>query len=548
MNYNAKDIVFLVGAGISRTAPSNIPLGFELTKYILEQSCGVEESNCIFKTWEDFSNTIQSYDKKLKFPIPRLETILGCINELDNILQRRTILYGLKSFANVPFNHNHHILSHFFKNGSNILTTNFDLGIQNAYEKTYNEKLTHIQHKTFSTYYGNSTGKIYHLHGSSKDDISLLGATVEQVKKGFDDEEKHIIDDIIRNNKIIVILGYSISDSFDITPYFESLKLNADICCFVQHKSNNKPFEFPNNIDVILKCGKIKRKVAVNTLTFLSRFETAILKKNIHCNSNNEIFDWKKEFESSWNHRYSQNEKLINLLGIRYNIGFNTIILKKVKPNIFNEIKQYANSHSTSSTRINSYISESLRSFDKLKNEQLAKPQHTVSNNPVSYVDKNYLTLIRDECMYYIIKYKKEPATIDNTDKERMLKLISLLEIYKEYSYSDVQYISYISAFCKYLTLLKAILNLEYSSSESTKELMISLDITYIEGAIAALTHYAEHCLILQKLNNCTTYSYEIKSALGCAYKLSMLSGYYYHCIIIKNIIKYYNLSIDLDQ
>lgn len=546
MKYNAKDITFLVGAGISKLAPSNIPLGFELTKYILEQSCGLEESQCIFKTWENFSNTIQSYNKKLKFPIPRLETILGCINELDNIMHRRTILYGLKSFKNVPFNHNHLILSHFFKNGSNILTTNFDLGIQNAYIKTYGQSLSHIQHETFSTYCGNSTGKIYHLHGSSKDDISLLGATVAQVKKGFDNKEKTIINNIIKNSKIIIVLGYSVSDSFDITPYFKDLKLNTDICCYIQHKNNDSHFEFPNNLDVILNGGKAKRKVAIDTLIFLTRFEAAILNKNEYYNNNNKIFDWKKEFEYCWRYKYSKSEKLINLLGIRYNIGFNTILLKNVNPNIFDEIKQYANTHSISNTRINSYISEALRSFDKLKKEQLIKPQSIVSDRPNSYIDKNYLILIRDECMYYILKYKKN-AMINNTDKKRMLKLISLLEKYKDYSYSNVQYISYISAFCKYLTLLKAILNIGYSPSESMKELMISLDITYIEGAIAALTHYAEHCLILQKLNNYTIFSNEIKIALECAYKLSILSGYYYHCIIIKNIINDYNLNIEFN-
>lgn len=130
MKYNAKDITFLVGAGISKLASSNIPLGFELTKYILEQSCGLEESQCIFKTWENFSNTIQSYNKKLKFSILRLETILGCINGLDNITHQRIILYALKSFKNVPFNHNHLILSHFLKTVLILKRLNFHFSIQ----------------------------------------------------------------------------------------------------------------------------------------------------------------------------------------------------------------------------------------------------------------------------------------------------------------------------------------------------------------------------------------------------------------------------------
>ena len=53
-----KDIVFIVGAGISKGYPSNIPLGKELTEYILQKSCGKSESDCIFNLWGDFSKEI----------------------------------------------------------------------------------------------------------------------------------------------------------------------------------------------------------------------------------------------------------------------------------------------------------------------------------------------------------------------------------------------------------------------------------------------------------------------------------------------------------
>lgn len=547
MFYNAKDILFLVGAGVSKPSPSNIPLGYELTKYILDKSCGVKESNCIFDTWKNFSNVINNYDKKLKFPIPRLETVLGCINELDILTERRSILYGLKSLVNVPYNRNHLILSHFLRKGSNILTTNFDLGIQNAYKEAFNENLTHLPYGTFSSYYGNSTGKLYHIHGSSNDDISLLGATVEKVKKGFNRSEKIMLDKLIKSSKLIVILGYSISDSFDVTPYFESLDFCIDTCCFIQHKNDkNSSIDFPNNVDIILKKAKTKKKIAINTLDFLIRFEAAILNKNLSYKNEDAFFDWKKEFDKAWGYQYSYDEKLINLLGIRYNIGFNTKIISTIRPNIYSEITQYSNTHDISNHRISEYISESLRNFENLKEEKLIKPVEIVDEHIVNYIDYDYLVKLRDECMYYILKYKNVSIAIDNTDKKRMHQLILLLEKYKNYSYSKVQYISYLSAICKYLVLLKARLNVGYSPSESLKELMISLDITYIEGAIAALTHYAEHCIILQKLNNHIKYYNEIQRSLQCAYKLSKMSGYYYHCLLIKKLIKYYEINIDL--
>lgn len=548
MIYEAKDILFLVGAGISKSEPSNIPLGSELTRFVLEKSCGIDECTCIFDTWNKFSGVIKEYNEKLKFPIPRLETVLGCINELDTLNNRRSILYGLKSLSNVPFNHNHLILSHFLKKGSNILTTNFDLGIQNAYKGTFNDNLTHIPYKTFSCYYSNNSGKIYHLHGSSKDDVSLLGATVEQVKKGFNKDEKTIINELIKKSKLIVILGYSVSDSFDITPYFESLPFSMGTCCFIQHKNEHSDVEFPNNIDAFLKKANIAKKIANDTTEFLKRFEAAILKKNLFYKMNNNVFDWKKEFDRAWKYSYSDNEKLLNLLGIRYNIGFNTKIISEIRPSIYDEIKLFSKTNDMTEHRINDYVSEALRNFDELKEEKLIKPLEIVDEKNVNYIDKSYLFKLKNECMYYILKYKDVFITINDTDKKRMEKLVLLLEKYKNYSYSEVQYISYISASCKYLSLLKARLNIGYSPSETLKELMISLDITYIEGSIAALTHYAEHCIILQKLNDHSLYYNEIQNSLQCAYNLSELSGYYYHCKIIMNLIEFYELDITIKK
>ena len=80
-------------------------------------------------------------------------------------------------------------------------------------------------------------------------------------------------------------------------------------------------------------------------------------------------------------------------------------------------------------------------------------------------------------------------------------------------------------------------------SNVCIKELVLSLDISFIEGSIAALTHYAEHCINLRKINDDLRYDSQINHALATAYKLSKLAGYYYHCIIIENIIKDHKLN-----
>ena len=537
-----KDIVFIVGAGISKGYPSNIPLGKELTEYILQKSCGKSESDCIFNLWGDFSKEISKYDENLNFSIPRLETILGCIQEIDQLTHRRSILYGLKSFGKIPFNENHRILADFLSQGSNIVTTNFDLGIENAYEMNY-KKLEYITHDSYSEFSNKDTGSIYHIHGSSRDSIDKLGATVKKVKEGLNQKTKERLDHIIKKCKAVVFLGYSVSDSFDITPYFEDIKFKINKVVFVQHSISNTIKTHPSNLPRLVKNANYFELLFIDTTNYLDNLSREMLLeidslKNTE--SQNQVYDWKAEFAKCWNYSYTKDEMLLNLLGIRFQIGFNTKIIQKIRPDIINEINKLADNNNYNNHILDRYLSEAVRSFDILNEESINKPTDIVTDK-VDYIDRQYLLKLNSECKYYYLKYKDTFKEVEKEDLIRIDELITILELYSHYSFKQVQYISYIITSLKYLALFKSRFKKEYTPDICKTELLLSLDISYIEGSIAALTHYSEHCIYLRELSGDSKYDYEINKALSTAYELSKISGYNYHCRIIENLIYNYD-------
>ena len=544
MRVKPKDILFFVGAGVSKVSPSRVPLGYDLTKFIMQEACGINETECIFNLWKDFSNAITQYDDDLKFSIIRLETVLGCIQEIDQLNKRKSILYGLKSFSNIPYNMNHRILAAFLSQGSNIITTNFDLGIENAYEANYDE----LKYNTLngcSEFSCNNSGSIYHIHGCSNDSIEKLGATVKIVKQGFNDKTKALLEKTIKNSKVIVFLGYSVSDSFDITPYFEEIKYSIDQAVFVQHKLPNEKNEYPKNLSRIVKNIKNLNSIIFDTTDYLEKLSKEVLNidpKSLTYDNNQVDFDWKEQFVKFWDNQYNSDEKLLNLLGIRFQIGFNTCVLESVRPDIILEIKEYQKRYNHSHNEFDKYFSEALRSFDTLNDEKIIKPKDIISGVE-KYIYKDYLIKLTNECKYYYLKYKDVYTKVEQNDLKRINELIRMLELFSQYSFDKVQYISYISASLKYLALFKSRFHMSDVSNVCRKELLLSLDISYIEGSIAALTHYAEHCINLREINGDLRHDSQINQALTTAYKLSKIAGYYYHCIIIESIIKDHKLN-----
>lgn len=534
------DILFIVGSGISCDKPSGLPAGGELTRFVLSQACGDKEAEAIIKTWQDASEEIKKYDSSLFFPLPRLETILGCVNQIDGIMNRTSILNGLLSYGQIPYNYNHYILSEFLRSGSDILTTNFDLGIENAYSSKSKDFANDIicGISIFKTGHG---GKVYHLHGSANDNIERLGATVKRVKDGLDSEAKNLLIRKINNAKEIYVLGYGIVDSFDITPLMESEAISGKRITYIKHKGtdykDDKKPEFPYYLDRFTRRFKHKNPIVENTTEFL---ESLAEKYSIHidervkCKKDKSNFDWKKEFSDAMCYEYNNDEKLLNYLGIRYQLGFNPQIVSKDRPDIIGEIKSLKR-RIDSNDLTNKYINAALRDFDNPAAKHIVVPEKRVEKE-VGYIDMPYLIMLRDECDYFLHKYTDCEVEIEKEDTERIDFLFGLLCTYSDYGYDKVRFISYITACLKYKALFSARFMGEDPLSANNKEMLLSLEISHFEGVVTALLHAIESTVICNKIKG-NVNKEKLETAINTAQAIAKIIGCNYYRGIINSII-----------
>ena len=76
--------IFLVGAGISLSAPTGLPSGQALTDYYLDISIGKDNAEKLRNLWSEINSIIASdhrFGNQFDFPMLRLEFIIGNINK-----------------------------------------------------------------------------------------------------------------------------------------------------------------------------------------------------------------------------------------------------------------------------------------------------------------------------------------------------------------------------------------------------------------------------------------------------------------------------------
>ena len=472
--------------------------------------------------------------------MPRLETICGCVYEIDKIMNRKSILSGFLSFSTIPYNYNHYILSEFLRNGAIILTTNFDLGIENAYSNKYND-FTNIFIDETSVFKTSHGGMVYHLHGSTNNSIEQLGATIARVKNGLNNNIKEHLINKINNSKKMIFLGYGAVDSFDITPLLESKKISGENLIFVQHQENEnsscnkKEVKFPYYLNRITKRFAHVELLACNTTMFLKN----LANKNLIDISDQEksriCFNWEKEFLHAMGGEYTDDEKLLNYLGIRYQLGFNPRIVEKEIPKIVNNIKKLRSKITTNSPRIMDYFNMALRDFETPKNKQFILPAKRVSQ-AVNFIDKSQIIALRDECDYYLDKYRNTQIEICKDDNLRINFLLGLLCTYSEFAYDKVQYISYIITCLKYRALFSARFKKENPLDINNKELLLSLEISHFEGVVTALLHSIESTIIYKEITEDDN-KLQIEKLIYTAKSISSIIGCNYYKKIIDNIL-----------
>lgn len=254
------DLAIFCGAGVSFN--SGLPLVNELLKSIMS-------------TIEMPENEI---DKILNSNLPFEGFIDVLMDETDP-----DELFDI--FDNSEPNHAHYVIALLAQRGivKNIMTTNFDQLIELALEKIGLKKSLDFHVYSSEDDFNNASLKadginIVKIHGCVSDK-KKMGITLKAVANKKNSKQKlNLISRFFSNdvNPTILIMGYSCSDIFDISPQLESIERDQSKVYFIDHipdkstvlieslskKTNNNPFtNFLNG-----------HRVFINTDFFIQKF------------------------------------------------------------------------------------------------------------------------------------------------------------------------------------------------------------------------------------------------------------------------------------
>ncbi len=151
-------------------------------------------------------------DPAAKPRLPRLETVLEVAKRVHGA---DAIARLLADVADAEPNRLHRFFAAHLNAGGYHLTANFDGCIESAADLSFPS--------------WRSRGQIYHFHGSLAEDPSgrSLGATLDQIQGGFDDQRTELLHEMLPSEGVLAIFGYSGSDFFDIDEAIAALPAGA---------------------------------------------------------------------------------------------------------------------------------------------------------------------------------------------------------------------------------------------------------------------------------------------------------------------------------
>ncbi len=218
------EVALFCGAGISHN--SGLPLANELKRAILKE---LRISKLELKEIERSSLPFEAF--------------------METVARSYSISEILHLFKMGEPNTNHTLVAKLARKGyiKTIVTTNFDLFFEKAlaveglrrnsdFKVFYSEE----QFLTNLDDLDNRTITIFKIHGSIEDEESIRTTLTEIARKSLSDKRMNVIRHLFSagNHKIVLVLGYSCSDVFDITPQIQSISKNEKEVFLVEHADN----------------------------------------------------------------------------------------------------------------------------------------------------------------------------------------------------------------------------------------------------------------------------------------------------------------------
>ncbi|NLZ73881.1 MAG: hypothetical protein GX905_08745 [Bacteroidales bacterium] len=249
---NMENYVFWIGAGIDCVPPTNLPLSNELVRQILNFTCSdyadkilevlndatVEINRFIASDYdaENMSDATQQIRTNQFSTIPRLETLIELLlrceqHMIPKIKSEESFISLITSFREAPPNKNHYILADAILKGATIITVNYTLLIQEAFQQIAKQSYVLEEQQEYSETdlvrlflckskngHESTGGKLYHIHGALSG--GNLGNSLTHVKKPFTSNFSQDLTKLLEGDNIFLFLGYSGSDSFDVNRFF----------------------------------------------------------------------------------------------------------------------------------------------------------------------------------------------------------------------------------------------------------------------------------------------------------------------------------------
>ena len=227
---NLCETVVFCGAGISRD--SGLPIVNQLVPYILKK---------LELPLEDIQ-LILDKDNSPKIPF---EAFMECIQENS----KPGVIFDIYE-QGVP-NTSHILLAKLLKTGKlkTIVTTNFDKLIERALSMEPNVFIEGIDYDLIfkdkdleSIDWNNDRIRIIKIHGSI-DDRESMAITLKQVANQVLSRARFaVIENVFSNgyHKNVLVLGYSSSDIFDLSPQIQAISENHKKVFYVQHADISK--------------------------------------------------------------------------------------------------------------------------------------------------------------------------------------------------------------------------------------------------------------------------------------------------------------------
>lgn len=280
-------LAILCGAGISKE--SGLPLAIPFMENFLK----------LFKSRRSDTNSILKSDKKnssneLKIPF---ELFIETIAETTNLNFLEIFNQGDPSYI-----HNYIAYLYSINKLNTVVTTNFDLLIERAidefglsrnfdyYVSYKEEEFQKIKYKKKSNYLRN----LIKIHGSIEEIDSIRTTLSLIAKKELNHDRRKVIEYLFKDgpHRVVLILGYSCSDIFDIIPNIESLTNSNKIIVLINHEQSRiltRSFKVDNISNTKYFQNYKGWVIAANTKSFLSS-----LNRKLDLNSSrSSLVDWR---------------------------------------------------------------------------------------------------------------------------------------------------------------------------------------------------------------------------------------------------------------